>query len=176
LRKAASVTVVIVNSLLAVMLGIMFIIVFLNVIFRYGFNTGLTWSEELTRYVFVWLIFIGSIVALKDDNHLKVTMVVEKLPAKLQKITAVVVELLLLYLVWLIFDGGLKMTQLNTANISPALGIPMSLLYVSSVVAAVGMVLVVLLRLYRIFAPRELTSEEAAAVANPAEARQEADV
>lgn len=141
------------NSLLVLTLGLMFTIVLFNVILRYGFNSGITWSEELARFSFVWMIFLGAIVALKEDSHLKVVLLIERFPPAVRKLCAVVVELLMLYLSWLLFEGGWKMTQLNTANISPALGVPMSLLYASTIAASVGMAIVILSRLYKLIFP-----------------------
>ncbi|WP_459980140.1 TRAP transporter small permease, partial [Paenibacillus sp. YK5] len=74
----------------------MTIFVFGNVVLRYVFNTGLTWSEELSRFLFIWMIFLGSILGLKDNEHLGVDMMVKKLSYKGKKICFVVSNLLIL--------------------------------------------------------------------------------
>ena len=54
--------------------------VFGNVVLRYGFNSGLTASEELSRLFFVWLTFLGAVVALREHGHLGVDTLVRRLP------------------------------------------------------------------------------------------------
>ncbi len=48
----------------------MVVLVFGNVVLRYAFNSGITVSEELSRWLFVWLTFVGAVVALRDHAHL----------------------------------------------------------------------------------------------------------
>ena len=59
-----------IQLLLGTMLAVMIALVFLNVILRFFFNSGLVWSEEVSRYVFVYVIYIGAIVAMKENAHL----------------------------------------------------------------------------------------------------------
>ena len=61
-------------------LAVMVVLVFGNVVLRYGFNLGITVSEELSRLLFVWLTFLGAIVALREHGHLGVDMLVSRLP------------------------------------------------------------------------------------------------
>ena len=55
---------------MVVALALMVVLVFGNVVLRYGFNTGITVSEELSRWLFVWITFMGAIVAMKEGTHL----------------------------------------------------------------------------------------------------------
>ncbi len=67
-------------------LAIMVVLVFGNVVLRYGFNSGLTMSEELSRWLFVWLTFMGAVVALNERTHLGTDMMVARLPVLGKKI------------------------------------------------------------------------------------------
>jgi TRAP-type transport system small permease protein len=67
--------------LIAVLLAGMVILVFGNVVLRYAANSGIPVSEELSRWFFVWLVFLGSIIALRDHAHLGIDSLVKKLPA-----------------------------------------------------------------------------------------------
>ena len=58
----------------------MVVLVFGNVVLRYAFNTGITVSEEVSRWLFVWLTFLGAIVAMQEHGHLGVDMLVARLP------------------------------------------------------------------------------------------------
>ena len=62
-------------------LAVMVVLVFGNVVLRYAFNSGITVSEELSRWLFVWLTFLGATVAMKEHTHLGMDSVVSRLPA-----------------------------------------------------------------------------------------------
>ncbi len=66
--------------LIALLLAAMVVLVFGNVVLRYGFNSGITLSEEVSRWMFVWLTFLGAIVALREHGHLGVDSLVRRLP------------------------------------------------------------------------------------------------
>ena len=64
------------DSLIAGALAVMVVLVFGNVLLRYIFNSGITVSEELSRWLFVWMTFLGAVSALKDHGHLGTDMLV----------------------------------------------------------------------------------------------------
>ncbi len=55
---------------IALLLAVMVVLVFGNVVLRYGFNSGITVSEEVSRWMFIWLTFLGAVIALKERGHL----------------------------------------------------------------------------------------------------------
>ena len=67
---------------MVVMLAVMVILVFGNVVLRYGFNSGITVSEEVSRWLFLWMTFLGAIVALKEHGHLGTDALVARLPGR----------------------------------------------------------------------------------------------
>ena len=71
--------------LMAICFGSMTLVIFAQVIFRYILKSPLAWSEELARYLFVWVSFIGSVVAARRNQHIGVEMLVNKLPAGFRK-------------------------------------------------------------------------------------------
>src|ERR1700761_9166307 len=66
---------------IALCLAAMVVLVFTNVTLRYLFNSGIPTSEELSRWLLVWLTFLGAIVALRQHAHLGVDTLVRMLPA-----------------------------------------------------------------------------------------------
>ena len=68
------------SVLIAIMLAVMVVLVFGNVVMRYGFNSGITLSEELSRWLFVWLTFLGAVIALNERGHLGTDTLVARLP------------------------------------------------------------------------------------------------
>ena len=92
--------------LIALFLAIMVVLVFGNVVLRYAFNSGITVSEELSRWLFVWLTFLGAIVALRQHGHLGVDMLVRRLPKAAKRACLILTQLLMLYATWLLLQGS----------------------------------------------------------------------
>jgi TRAP-type transport system small permease protein len=74
--------------LMAAALAIMVVLVFGNVVLRYGFNSGITVSEEVSRWLFVWLTFLGAIVAMREHAHLGTGMLVSPLTSSASRPTS----------------------------------------------------------------------------------------
>ncbi|HWR44479.1 TRAP transporter small permease [Sporomusa sp.] len=138
------------NYLIAAALSLMAVFVFGNVILRYFFNSGLTWAEEVSRFLFIWLIFLGAILALRDNEHLGVDTLVRKLSLKGKKILFVINNVIILITLLLVLDGSWKLTILNIDQSSPAIGLPYAYVYVSGVVMSIGMAVIVIRNLYRL--------------------------
>ena len=64
------------NVLMAGCLGVMAVAVFINVVMRYGFGSGIAASEELSRLLFVWMVFIGATAAYPAGEHMAFTSLV----------------------------------------------------------------------------------------------------
>jgi len=131
------------NIAIAFALAAMSLAVLSNVILRYVFNSGLTWSEEISRYLFVWLVFLGAVAALKEKMHLGVDFVVNALPKKLQKVVFLISNGFVLYLLWIVVDGSWKMSVLNMNSTGPATGMPLSYLYGIGVLSGIWMMLLI---------------------------------
>ena len=124
--------------LIAAMLAVMVVLVFGNVVLRYGFNSGITMSEEVSRWLFVWLTFLGAIVALKEHGHLGSDMLVSRLPATGKKICLVVGQLLMLYITWLLLQGSFAQAKINWDVQAPVTGTSVALFYGAGVVFAIS--------------------------------------
>jgi TRAP-type C4-dicarboxylate transport system permease small subunit len=116
----------------------MVIMVFGNVVLRYGFNSGILISEEMSRYCFIWLTYVGAMIAMRDREHLGVDTLVKRLPRAGKKLCLFISEALMLGVNVLFFVGTWKMHDLQVTNVSPVVGISMIWVYgVGYVVAAV---------------------------------------
>ena len=98
---------------IVVCLALMVILVFGNVVLRYGFNLGISVSEEVSRWLFVWMTFLGAIVALREHGHLGVDTLVKRLPLLGKKACLVASQLLMLYATWLFLQGSWQQTEIN---------------------------------------------------------------
>lgn len=131
----------IINFIIVFCLASMMLMVFVNVVLRYGFNSGITFSEDVSRLFFVWLTFLGAIAAMKDGTHIRVDSLVEKMPRWGKQASELVGNALILFVCWLLFQGGWQQTVINIDTVSPVTGWPMAVLYVTSVVASIGIAL-----------------------------------
>ena len=138
------------KAAIALCLAVMVVLVFGNVVLRYAFNTGITLSEEVSRLLFVWLTFLGAIVAMREHGHLGVDTLVKRLPAAGKKACLVVSILLMLYATWLLLVGSWQQTLINVGVASPAAGFSMGLLYGVGVLFAVSAGVILLHDLYRV--------------------------
>ncbi len=129
------------DTSVTILYGIMVVVIFLQVFFRFVVRSSLPWSEELARYVMAYAIFIGAAIAAKESAHIGILAVVNKFPKSAEKYTktfAMVVSfifsVILIYLAFLIVQF-----LINTGQKSPALRIPIWIAYLSVPLGAVLM-------------------------------------
>lgn len=125
-------------------LAVMVVLVFGNVVMRYGFNSGITLSEELSRWLFVWMTFMGAIVALEERTHLGTDMLVSKLSIRGKKICLGLTHLLMLFVCWLLFKGSFDQALINLESSSAVMEVSMAIFYASGVVCAVSCALILM--------------------------------
>lgn len=138
--------------LIALFLAIMVVLVFGNVVLRYAFNSGITVSEEVSRWLFVWLTFLGAIVAMREHGHLGVDTLVKRLPAWGKKACLIASQILMLYATWLFLQGSWEQTQINWNVAAPASGLSTGIFYASGIVFSVSTGAILLYDLYRVLA------------------------
>lgn len=137
------------DALVVIGMAAMSAMVFLNVVLRYGFNSGIPVSVELSRIIFVWIIMLGSVVALAQGAHLAVDSLVEKLPRPGRIACFLVAHALMLWCCLLLWQGSWVQTALNWNNHAALSGIPVGLVYAAGLVAALFMAACLLFNLYR---------------------------
>lgn len=139
-----------VEFLLVIMLSAMVIMVFGNVVLRYGFNDSIISSEELSRFLFIWITFLGAIVTLRENAHLGVDTVVRKLGMRGKKTAAILSNLMMIGCCALMFYGTLKQHTINASTRSAVTEIPMIWVYGVGYVASIAMSLILLGKLVRL--------------------------
>ena len=146
-------------ALMAGGLMLMVALVFGNVVLRYVFNSGITVSEELGRWLFVWITFLGAIVALREHTHLGTDALVSRLPPIGKKVCLVLGHLIMLYISWLVFRGSLEQTKINMDVLAPSSQWPVAVVYSAGLVFSVSGALMLLLDLWRFFTGRVADDE-----------------
>ena len=138
------------EALIGMILALMVMLVFGNVVLRYGFNSGIAVSEELSRYLFIWLTFVGAVIALHEHEHLGVDTLLRVLPRKGKIFCVVSSDILMLAAVGLLFHGSWKQTVITVSTRSPVSEVPLALIYVAGLVASVMMGILLLRNLYKV--------------------------
>ena len=145
---------------IAICLAAMVVLVFGNVFLRYAFNSGITMSEELSRWLLVWLTFLGAIVALRQHAHIGVDTLVRMLPHKGRLLCFVLTYVLMLYADWLLTLGSWKQAVITFADQAPATGLSVGLFFYSSgVVFGVSAAVILVYDLVRVWIGRASDEE-----------------
>ncbi len=135
--------------LMVACLGLMVLMVFGNVVLRYGFNSSITMSEELSRWLFVWMTFLGSVVGLIQHAHLGTDALISRLPPLGRKICFVAAHLLMLAMCWFMFDGARQQTLINLQSTSAVMEVSMAWLYGAGLMFSVLAALVITHELWK---------------------------
>jgi TRAP-type transport system small permease protein len=125
----------VVTLLMAVMVGT----IILQVYCRFVLGNPLSWSEELARYVFVWITFLGAAVAYRHGAHIIVETIVVLLPRRAQLALAWVVDALMVVALVVLLAQGLNIVEVNSNVEATMLEIPMSWVYAAVPVSAAVM-------------------------------------
>ena len=125
--------------MMAIILSLMVIIVFSNVASRYFLNFSIAWSEEVARFMLIWLAMFGAVLAYVEDEHLGLDILVKQMPRQMAHAVAILADFLVLYAIYLITLGGVEMVGTSWNWMSPATATPYGLVYL--VVPAAGIVL-----------------------------------
>lgn len=126
-----------VDALLAALLLGMVLMVFGNVVLRYVFNSGIVVSEELSRFFFVWLTFVGAIVAMREGTHLGMDNVVARLPRGGRIVCAALSQTLIAACCALLVWGTWSQHEINATAVAPVTGL--NLLWLFGLGYAVGL-------------------------------------
>jgi len=118
---------------LVFILILMVILVFVQIIMRYVFHNSLYWSEELSRYLFLWLIWIGTSFALRERRHISLKIFANIFSKKVQTYIEFFSLLIWFVFCFLMAYKGIELVLIlfYRGQTSPALGIPMAYVYLS---------------------------------------------
>ena len=130
-------------------LALMVVLVFGNVVLRYGFNTGITVSEELSRLLFVWMTFMGAVAALKDRAHLGTEMLTERLGPAGRRACLALTQIGMFVVCALVAKGAWEQTRITWDNTSAVMQIPVAWQYAPGLLFAVLSMVIIGLGLAR---------------------------
>lgn len=125
------------------LMSAMTIMIFIQVVMRYIFSASLSWSEELARYFFVWLIYIGTSYGCKHLQHIKIDAALGLFPKKLRPYIILLGDFLILAFATYILLTGTQLVNLQIiyGKVSSAMQIPMAAVDLAPV-AGFGLVII----------------------------------
>jgi len=130
-QKIEDVFVRILGGVIGLLLALMVALVFSNVVARYFLNSSIAWSEELSRFMLIWLAFLGSVLAYVRNEHLGLDILIIVLPFKISRMVLVLANVLVIIAIGIILAGGWSITAhtFSSGWTSPALAIPYGFVY-----------------------------------------------
>jgi TRAP-type C4-dicarboxylate transport system permease small subunit len=150
----------IIKYILVILLGLMFVLVTVQVILRYVFNSALSWSEELVRFIFVWATFLGAAIGIKEHIHIGVDAIVNLLPASVRRWADTIVYLIIFVFGIVLIAAGMPVVFLTHSQLSPALDLPMSYVYIAIPLAGFLSIVYAIAEVFKIWKKRETAQGE----------------
>ena len=127
--------------LVCIFMVLMVVDVFLQVLFRFVIEKPLSWSEEVSRYLFVWIVWIGAALVFADKAHVGIDLLVIKFSSRWQRRIEITVYLVFLFPMCIMLYQGFALATLNMNQPSAALRMPMGIPYAAIPIAAFVMIL-----------------------------------
>jgi TRAP-type C4-dicarboxylate transport system permease small subunit len=136
--------------LMAFFLAVMIVLVFMNVLLRYLFSTGFAWSEEIARLCFIYLVYLGSIGAMRDNQHLIIDSLLSRIPVLAQKITYFLVQAAIIWVMAILTRGSWQLVLQNLNDRWVATQFPIFLVYGIGLVTGISIIVIALANIYRL--------------------------
>lgn len=108
------------------------VIVFVNVVLRYGFRSGVPWSDELVRYLMIWVTFVGAAICVREGLHVGIEILINRLEGVAKKVALTIVAAIGLAFSYSFARLGLEAVRFlkMTGQVSPAMELPMWIVYI----------------------------------------------
>ncbi len=132
IKKLDDILIWVIKAILMVFGTVMTVLVITNVIMRYGFNSGLTWSEEAARFLFIYTTFLGSMLGAHYHAHMRLDFIVEKFHGNVRKCIEILAHLVVLALSAFLFYGGIEVIKVTWMMPTSALKIPKGSIYLGA--------------------------------------------
>lgn len=129
------------NAAIIIALGAMVANIFIGVVFRYGLNNSLSWTEELARYLMVWMGFLGMGLAMKDGEHVGVRFFYDRIPQRLQPYVTLINRLIVMVFLVVLCRYSVAHLKIVKLQTSPAMQIPMYLPYSAITIGSLFMII-----------------------------------
>lgn len=162
-KKGEKLSVRILDLFNGLLVAVMTLAIFLQVLARYVFDYPLSWPEELGRFLFAWIVFLGIVPVLRMDEMPALDLLYQWVPEKAGSILKFLVSLVILGFLLIMLKGGWELMARQTAQTSVALEVPMAVVYFAIPFGTLLMSLLMLFKLMdqgkKLFLKKETTGE-----------------
>ncbi len=148
-----------IEVLIAFFLAAMIALVFANVVLRYFFSTGFAWSEEIARLCFIYLVYLGAIGAMRDNQHLIIDSILTRIPTLAQKAVFLLVQTGIIWVMVVLTQGSWLLVIQNLEDRWVATQFPIYLIYGAGLVTGIAIIMLSLANIYRLVVLRMSVSE-----------------
>jgi TRAP-type C4-dicarboxylate transport system permease small subunit len=139
-----------IELLIAFFLVVMISLVFMNVVCRYMFSKGFAWSEEIARLCFIYLVYLGSIGAMRDNQHLIIDSILSRVPLIAQRIIYFLVQVGLIWLMSILARGSWMLMIQNLRDRWVATHFPIFMVYAAGLITGIAIGILALANLFRL--------------------------
>ena len=115
------------------LLAMVVTVVFMGVVLRLVFTSGLTWGEEVSKYGFLWVCYLGASYGIKSNDHIRITFMTDALPERVRKVVRIITDI-----IWIgfnifivIFSMDYYLRQKNFLGLSGTLYIPLHYVFLA---------------------------------------------
>ena len=144
-----------IEILIAVFLAVMITLMFMNVVLRYLFSKGFAWSEEVSRICFIYLTYLGAIVAARENRHLLIDSLLNRLPGAGKIIIYTLIQACIIWLMVTLTRGSWALVLQNWNDNWVATKFPTWLIWASGLVTGVSIAVISASNLFRLFVKKE---------------------
>ena len=144
-----------IRFILFAILSFMVIVVTMQIVCRYVFFYSLSWSEELSRYLFVWLILMGAGFGIAENNAICIDIIETIAKGKFKRAIHLIQYVLSLVAVCVLFYSSILLMQLGTRQISPAMNVPMSMVYLCMPIGFILMIFELIIKIILFFIKKD---------------------
>jgi len=139
-----------IEILIAFFLALMIILTFTNVVLRYVFSNRFVQSEEIARLCFIYLVYLGSIEAMRDNRHLIVDSILARIPGVAQKALYALLQATIVWLMYILTSGSWRLVKQNLTNKWMITGFPIAVIYFTGAVLGVSIALIAVTNIIRL--------------------------
>jgi len=129
-------------------LFVMTLVVTIQILSRYIFSAPLGWSEEVTRYLFIYMVFLSASVGIRTHLHIGVDILTDYLSSNSKKLLELIVNIIIVLFLLIVTYYGSILSIINMNQLSPSLGMPIGLFYAA---IPIGSILGILFTIESIF-------------------------
>lgn len=130
-----------------IIFSIIFIVVLLQIVFRYFLNSPLVWTEELSRYLFIWISFLGWVFATRNGSHIRISALIDALPQLVRRALTLINAIMVIFLAVIMTWQGIIMTARSTSVPTTTLFFSFALVYAAVPISSVFIILYTVLQL-----------------------------